>query len=187
MKMEKMFRAVERAAAAHSGQFRKGTLVPYLIHPLRVAKTLIDLGCEEDLVVAGVLHDTVEDTEMTLEDIEREFGKRVADLVEGCSEHDVSDTWERRKEFTVKKLESAPDDVLLVSCADKHDNILALRTDLDKFGESIWKRFNRPKEKQEWYYRSLRRVFVARMTEGVALKLATELSEEVERVFGPER
>ncbi len=78
-----IFQAVEFASTAHSGHFRKGTNVPYIIHPLGVAKILIEHGCSEEIVVAGILHDTVEDTAITLEDIRRSFGERVDHLVQG--------------------------------------------------------------------------------------------------------
>ena len=86
--MDKVFHAIELAACAHRGQVRKGSGVPYLIHPLNVAKLLIQGGCVEEVVVAGLLHDTVEDTDMELADIEAEFGPGVAALVAGASEPD---------------------------------------------------------------------------------------------------
>ena len=83
--MNKVFQAIEMAARAHRGQLRKGSGVPYLIHPLNVAKLLIEEGCEEELVVAGILHDTVEDTDVELVDIAVVFGSRVSRLVAGAS------------------------------------------------------------------------------------------------------
>src|SRR5450631_1910449 len=93
-----IFAALRFAGDAHSGQFRKGTRVPYLIHPLNVAKILLDCGCSDELAVAGLLHDTVEDTAVTLEQIRASFGDAVARLVEFATEPEKLWTWERRKE-----------------------------------------------------------------------------------------
>ena len=72
--MEKVFKAIEFAVQAHAGQYRKGRRVPYIFHPIATAWTLVELGCDEDLLAAAVLHDTVEDTHVTLEDLRGEFG-----------------------------------------------------------------------------------------------------------------
>ena len=92
-----IFKAINYAAKAHSGQHRKGTKIPYIIHPLGVAKILIEYGCADHVVIAGILHDTIEDTTVTFEQIKDIFGSAVADLVEAESEPDKSDTWENRK------------------------------------------------------------------------------------------
>lgn len=143
-----IFPAIEFAAKAHSGQYRKGTKLPYIVHPLGVARILIEHECPDEVVVAGVLHDTVEDTAITLEDIRRSFGDRVAQIVQAASEPDKADTWENRKRHTIEYLKTAPADVLLVSIADKLDNMRAIRQDYEKLGDAFWSRFNRPKESQ---------------------------------------
>ena len=179
-----IFAAIEFAARAHSGQFRKGTKLPYIVHPLGVAKILLEYDCPEAVVVAGILHDTVEDTPVALADIRRAFGDKVAALVEGASEPDKSDTWENRKRHTIEYLKTAPADVLLVSIADKLDNLRAIGADYERLGESLWSRFNRPRESQEWYYRSLADLFSGKRAAGPLGSLAGELAAEVERVFG---
>lgn len=181
-----IFAAIEFAARAHSGQFRKGTKIPYIVHPLGVARILIEHDCPEPVVVAGVLHDTVEDAPVALADIRRAFGEEVAALVEGASEPDRSDTWENRKRHTVDYLKTAPVGVLLVSAADKLDNLRAIRADHERLGDSFWSRFNRPMESQRWYYRSLAEAFSGREAAGPLGALAGELAAEVERVFGRE-
>ena len=99
-----IFKAIEFAARAHSGQYRKGTKIPYIVHPLGVAKLLIEHGCPDHIVIAGILHDTTEDTPVTLEQIKDIFGLAVAALVEEASEPDKSDTWENRKKSTIQVL-----------------------------------------------------------------------------------
>ena len=154
-----IFKAIEFAAKAHHGQYRRGTKMPYIVHPLGVARILIENGCSEEVVAAGVLHDTVEDTPVSLEDIRKTFGEKVARIVECVSEQDKSDTWENRKQRTIECVKSAPLDILLVECADKLDNIRSIGEDHRKHGDLIWRRFNRPREKQQWYYQSLAKAF----------------------------
>jgi len=157
-----VFQAIEVAAKAHSGQYRKGTMIPYIIHPLRVGVTLIEYGCRGELAAAGILHDVVEDTPLSVDDVQRAFGADTAFLVKAVSEPDKGDTWKRRKKHTLKQLESASLDVLLVSCADKLDNVLSLKKDIDQIGESVWSRFRKTRKHQSWYYTSLSQVFETR-------------------------
>lgn len=178
-----IFEAIEFATKAHKGQVRKGTKIPYITHPLGVAKILLQNDCLQEIVVAGILHDTVEDAPVTIEDIRHSFGEKIASLVHGASEPDKSDTWENRKRHTIEYLKTAPMDVLLVSIADKLDNIRAIREDYEKLGESLWPRFNRSKEKQSWYYQSLAHVFAERQIDQPFASLAAEFKSEVKRVF----
>lgn len=179
-----IFEAIEFAVKAHAGQFRKGTKVPYIVHPLGVAKVLIECGCSKKVVAAGILHDTIEDTSLTVEDVTERFGEGIAALVKAVSEPDKSDTWENRKRHTIKYLQTAPMEVLLVSCADKLDNIRAIREDYSRVGESVWSRFNRSRESQRWYYRSLADVFVNRMRAEPCAYLSRQFQSAVKEVFG---
>lgn len=180
---EKMFRAIEFATKAHYGYFRKGGSLPYIIHPLGVARILIESGCINKVIIAGILHDVVEDTSFTLEDIQENFGEDVAGLVKCVTEPDKSDTWENRKRQKIEYLKSASSRVLLVACADKLDNIRAIRQDYAREGESLWSHFGAPKEKQKWYYQSLAEVF-ANYTVGNAYgPLFKEFISEVEAMF----
>src|ERR1035438_5967658 len=98
--------ALRFAAEAHDGQFRKGTRIPYLIHPLRVAKILIDYDCANELAIAGLLHDTVEDTDATIDEIRSIFGDNVARLVEFATEPAKLWSWEKRKQHTLRLLDA---------------------------------------------------------------------------------
>jgi len=180
-----IFAAVHFAAAAHSGQFRKGTRVPYLVHPLNVAKILLDHGCPDQLAIAGLLHDTVEDTRVTLEEIRTIFGAAVAHLVEFATEPEKLWTWEKRKQHTLAMLGSGEGPELLLSIADKLDNIRSIHSDLGLLGERAWDRFKRPREKQRWYYESLSRIFDTRLLDSPGAELAAEFRSEVRAVFGP--
>ena len=178
-----IFHAIQFAAAAHAGQYRKGTRIPYLIHPLRVAAILLESGCAEDLAVAAVLHDTVEDCFVSLDQIRRLFGPRIAELVAGASEPDKSQPWEIRKQHTIDFLRTAPADQLLVCLADKLDNIRSIREDLALHGELAWLRFRRGRDKQRWYYESLADVFTRRCDSGIGARLAEIFAAEVRAVF----
>ncbi len=179
-----MFDAIEFAARAHRGQLRKGSRLPYVFHPLSVGRILLDAGCGVETVIAGFLHDTVEDTQVTIGEIASLFGERVAFLVTGASEKDKADTWENRKRETLEKLETADVEVVVLSCADKLDNIRSIRSDMKRTGEDVWKRFNRPKEMQKWYYEGLARVLSLRLAGGQYESLAKEYLVTVEEVFG---
>lgn len=180
----KLYEAIELAARAHHGQVRKGTEVPYLVHPLAVAVILIRAHCPEHLVIAGIFHDTLEDTPLTVGEIRARFGPQVADLVIGLSEPDKQAPWEERKAHTLGYLEhEAGEEVLLAALADKLDNIRAIRRGLDDEGETFWERFNRPKHNQGWYYRGLVQVFSARLRTQPGLSLFREFESETAQVF----
>jgi (p)ppGpp synthase/HD superfamily hydrolase len=180
-----LYDAIELAAKAHHGQVRKGTEIPYIVHPLAVAGILIHATCPEHLVIAGILHDTLEDTPVTLEEIRSHFGREVADLVVALSEPDKQAPWEERKAHTLEYLEQmATPDVLLVAVADKLDNMRAIRAGLASDGAAFWLRFNRPRENQKWYYQRLADVFERRITAGAGVVLAQAFKLDVERVFG---
>ena len=179
-----IFAALRFADDAHSGQFRKGSRVPYLIHPLNVARILLDHGCSDELAVAALLHDTVEDTPVTVQEIQTIFGDNVARLVEFATEPDGLWSWEKRKEHTLGILASCETPALLLSVADKLDNILSIRHDLERCGEKAWDQFKRPRTKQRWYYESLSRIFDARLVDSPGVELAAKFHAEVEAVFG---
>jgi len=189
-----VFRAIKFVAEAHQGQYRKGTNIPYISHLMNVMKTLCENGCDKEIITAGILHDVVEDTSVTIEQVERLFGKRVATLVAGASEpehmrngKDGKTSWRLRKQHTIEFiLHEATLDQMLVTCADKLDNAEAIRQDLTQIGEKIWERFNAPKSDQQWYYTSLAAAFEKRSAEfGEPLsKLSQRLTKTINEVFG---
>jgi (p)ppGpp synthase/HD superfamily hydrolase len=145
------------AARAHHGQMRKGTDIPYLVHPVGVLLVLVEAG-ESDpaLLAAALLHDTLEDTGVTVEALRAAFGERVAAIVAGCTEpFGRDDPWEVRKQHTVEHLRTAPRDVLLVAAADKLHNLESIVLDHGQVGDALWDRFNRGQPETAWYYRAL--------------------------------
>lgn len=121
-------RALDRAAVWHDGQHRKypGAKVPYVSHLAGVALRLTRHGFDEEVVAAGVLHDTIEDTVATHADLVAHFGRRVADLVQDCSEADRSAPWEVRKQQALERFATKSWDAQAISLADKIDNLESL-------------------------------------------------------------
>ncbi len=147
--------AIEQAMKAHGKQTRKGTDLPYIIHPLAVGIILAKVNCADEVITAGILHDTVEDTALTLDEVRDNFGETVAAVIAGASEPDKTLPWEDRKKHTIKHLRTASLEVRLVACADKLHNVRSIAMDYRKVGESVWGRFKRGRTAQEWYYRAL--------------------------------
>ncbi|MBQ3221078.1 MAG: HD domain-containing protein [Clostridia bacterium] len=150
----RIHKAIEFATLKHQGQTRKGTDIPYIVHPIEVMQILTANGCEEDIIIAGILHDTLEDTDTEREEIVEAFGARVAELVSHESE-DKSKSWEERKQATVDRLRVCPDSVAICALADKLSNLRSIYYDYQRVGEGVWSRFMRGKEKVRWYYASV--------------------------------
>ena len=188
-----IFKAIQFVAEAHSGQYRKGSNIPYIYHLMNVMKTLLDYGCEDEVVTAGILHDVVEDTPVSIEEVENAFGKRVASIVFGASEpdhlkmlEDKESTWKERKQHTIDFiLKDASEEQLLVICADKLDNVTSIRDDWNLIGDKIWERFNAPMEDQAWNYLSISKALEKRTKEfgGPMIVLFKQLSEGVNELF----
>ncbi|HEY9885697.1 MAG TPA: HD domain-containing protein [Vampirovibrionales bacterium] len=176
-------KAIKFASVAHKEQTRKGSNVPYISHLFAVALLLKDFGATKEQLMAGILHDTIEDTDVSYEDIEREFGKTVADYVESCSEVDLQDSWDLRKQQLIDGLHKAPPEVLLIVCADKIHNLMSIENDLKSIGEAVWDKFGKGRESQEWYYRELLKVISEK---GNPLKqdYFDRLKRKIEDVFG---
>ena len=147
-------RAIAYAVAMHRGGLRKGTSIPYIVHPLEVLNNLFLMNADKKLMAAGVLHDTVEDTAATMEDIVVLFGKEVADLVSSHTEKDKSLPWRERKQIALEHLATATKREQMLVFADKLSNMRAIYKDYKELGDDLWKRFNQGKEQQAWYYRA---------------------------------
>lgn len=147
----KIEQALALAARAHEGQRRKSGDVPYIVHPLAVGFILHEQACDEDVIIAGLLHDSVEDSFVTLKLIEQDFGSRVAEWVDLVTEHDKSAVWEIRKRRLLQAVSTAPVEAKYVYCADKLHNLLSMKRMFDEYGQEIWRRFSRGYEQQKWY------------------------------------
>lgn len=149
--MSAIDQAIHYATDQHAAQFRKGTNVPYILHPLETMNILMHMNADTNLLMAGVLHDTIEDTGATYEDIVQQFGRDVANLVKAHSE-DKSKTWQERKSATIEELKYADRRLKMLVMADKVSNLRSIAADYLSCGDKLWTRFNAPKEKQSWYY-----------------------------------
>ncbi len=160
----RFLRAFEFAAEKHKGQTRKASTIPYISHLMGVASLVLEAGGDEDLAIAALLHDVVEDCggAPMLKEVRRRFGARVAKVVEGCTDADTypKPPWQARKEKYIRHLKTADADTKLVSAADKLNNVRSILSDYRAIGESVWSRFNGGREGTLWYYRTLRDVFL---------------------------
>jgi (p)ppGpp synthase/HD superfamily hydrolase len=152
-------RAFRYAAEKHAGQTRKQTAVPYLSHLMAVAALVLEAGGDEDMAIAALLHDVVEDCGgmPRLREVRRMFGARVAKIVEGCTDSfgEPKAEWVERKKGYLRELKHADAETRLVSASDKLHNVRTILADYRQDGESIWKRFTGKKEGTLWYYRAL--------------------------------
>ncbi len=155
----KLQRAFAYAAKMHAGQARKGTAVPYLSHLMAVASLVLEAGGDEEMALAALLHDVVEDCGgmPRLREIRKQFGARVARIVEGCTDSftEPKPDWIERKRGYLEEVKHADDETRLVSASDKLHNVRTILADYRKDGDAIWARFNGKKEGTLWYYRAL--------------------------------
>ena len=154
--------AIIFALTAHEGQTRKKENIPYILHPLEAAAIAATLTSDPEVLAAVVLHDTVEDTDVTIEQIRELFGERVARLVAGETEQEYADmpreeSWKLRKQRSLDHLRCADDEnIRIMWLADKLSNIRSLYRMYLTEGEAMWQNFNqRDPGQQEWYYRSV--------------------------------
>ena len=154
-------RAIVFAVKAHSGTERRGKGYPYIVHPLEAVEIVATMTNDQELLAAAALHDTVEDTDVTVEQIRAEFGDRVADLVasesdtfeEGVSEED---SWHARKQAAIDRLAKAGHEAKMVALGDKLSNMRAIARDYAVQGDALWNLFHAKDPKDhEWHYRGL--------------------------------
>lgn len=156
------------ASQIHREQDRKKSGIPYISHLLGVTSIVLDYGGDEEMGIAALLHDAVEDHggRPMLKVIEQLFGARVAKMVDGCTDSYAEDpkkkeSWERRKFRYLRRIRHEDAETRFVSAADKLYNVRAVLRDLRYDGEIIFTRFSAPKVKTLWYYRSLVREYRA--------------------------
>jgi (p)ppGpp synthase/HD superfamily hydrolase len=183
-------RAFRYAAEKHAGQTRKQTAVPYLSHLMAVASLVLEAGGDEDMAIAALLHDVVEDCGgmPRLREVRKQFGTRVAKIVEGCTDSFVEPKpeWVERKKNYVREVKDADAETRLVSAADKLHNVRTILADYRQDGESIWKRFSGKKEGTLWYYRALSDEYRRRNPNRITRELEIAVGE-LERAVGRNR
>ena len=153
-------RAIIFAVKAHAGTERRGKGFPYIVHPMEAVEIVATMTPDQELLAAAALHDVVEDTSYTADDILREFGPRIAALV--AAESDVvvegpeKDSWRFRKQAAIDRLAKASRDAKMVALGDKLSNMRAIARDYAVKGDELWKIFHAPHPSDhEWHYRGL--------------------------------
>lgn len=178
-------RAIIFAVKAHANTERKGKGFPYIVHPLEAVEIVATMTNDQELLAAAALHDTVEDTDVTLDDIRKEFGDRVAKMVEeesdkfmeGVSE---ADSWHSRKQAAIERLEGAARETKIVALGDKLSNARAIYRDYVQIGDELWKIFHvKDKAEHEWHYRGLAQA----LSELTGTFAYTEFCDLVEKIF----
>ena len=160
--MELVSEAIAFAVRAHDGMRRKKSNAPYILHPMEAAVIVGSMTDDHNVIAAAVLHDVVEDTDVTIEEIEEKFGKRVRELVASETEDKraelpPSETWRIRKEESLADLKKTDDiGVVMVWLGDKLANMRAIYRDHKAEGDAMWQRFNQKDvNEQAWYYGSI--------------------------------
>ena len=154
-------KAIVFAVQAHHNTERRGKGFPYIVHPMEAVEIVATITTDQELLAAAALHDTIEDTEVTYDDIRAAFGERIAALVhsesdqftEGVSEED---SWHDRKKAAIARLAAASHDGKIVAMGDKLSNMRAIWRDYQVKGDELWNIFHvKDKASHEWHYRGL--------------------------------
>ncbi len=174
-------KAIRIATVAHNEQKRKGSDTPYIIHPYSVMCIAANATQDEDILIACLFHDILEDVpdKYPRELMVKDFGERVANIVDGVTKDSSLPDWQSRAEAYLKHLEQeASDESVIVSCADKAHNLLSMLTDYAEVGDSLWERFKAGSDRQLWWYAEVLRVIRKRLP---SLVIADELEALINR------
>jgi myo-inositol-1(or 4)-monophosphatase len=154
-------RAIVFAVRAHAGTERRGKGFPYIVHPMEAVEIVATMTPDQEMLAAAALHDTVEDTDVTIEQIQAEFGDRVASFVaaesdESHQSRDSVENWRARKQAAIDRLASASHDAKIVALGDKLSNMRAIARDYAEQGDQLWDLFHaKDPRDHEWHYRGL--------------------------------
>ena len=154
-------RAIYFATEAHSGTERRGKGFPYIVHPLEAVAIVATITSDQELLAAAALHDTVEDTDVTVEDIRTCFGDRIARIVEEESDRFIEGmseeaSWHSRKRAAIERLAAASRDAKIVAVGDKLSNARAIWRDYMVTGDAFWNIFHvKDKASHKWHYEGL--------------------------------
>ena len=183
--------AINLASRLHSGQVRKGDVdLPYISHPFSVAWILSNYTDDEDIIISGLLHDTLEDVKgYYYEDLKRDFGVKVAEIVKGVSEDkdpnvesDEKATWEDRKTKYLAGLDNDSNESLMVCAADKIHNLQSMIDAYQEKGEALWDSFNSPKDKKLWLYQEIAKTLKKKLNSPIVAELEV-VYREAEKIL----
>ncbi|MBO7456108.1 MAG: bifunctional (p)ppGpp synthetase/guanosine-3',5'-bis(diphosphate) 3'-pyrophosphohydrolase [Paludibacteraceae bacterium] len=181
---ELLDRAIVFAVNAHHNTERRGKGFPYIVHPMEAVEIVATITSDQQLLAAAALHDTIEDTDVTVEQLRAEFGERIANLVhaesdqftEGVSEED---SWHDRKQAAIDRLAAASHDAKIVAMGDKLSNMRAIWRDYQQQGDRLWQIFHvKDKASHEWHYRGLA-ASLAELSDTFAYQEFVRLVDEV--------
>ena len=187
---ELLDKAIIFAVKAHHNTERRGKGFPYIVHPMEAVEIVATITPDQELLAAAALHDTIEDTDVTVEDIRREFGDRIANLVHAESDQidgvlfngeNEEETWHARKQAAIDRLAAAPHDAKIVAMGDKLSNMRAIARDYAVKGDALWNIFHvKDKASHEWHYRGL----AASLSELSDTFAYQEFTTLIDQVFG---
>lgn len=176
-------KAFEFATEKHSKQLRKASKFPYMLHIYDVAHILYKNNADEKTIIAGILHDTIEDTETNAIEIENLFGIEVLNIVLEETENKTL-PYKERKQKKIESLKNSNIQSKMVKCADMLSNLSDIKTDIGLMGEQVWQKFNAPKEVIKWYYSSMIES-MSELENIPTLTMYKELKQTFEQIFEP--
>lgn len=187
----KIEKALNLSAQKHDCQIRKSSKLPFIIHPVSVMIILSEYTEDEDIWVASLLHDILEDVEgYEYQDLKKDFGEKIAQIVKGVSEEsdlianrlDDKKTWQSRKEQYIENLKEATLESLMVCTADKIHNLRSMTRIYQEQGGKMWQDFNAPLKKQLWYYESVLKILKEKLNNPIIKQLELEFEKFKQKV-----
>lgn len=178
---DRLMRGIAVASRAHDGHYRKGSGVPYISHPMAVMLIAASMTNDENVLLAALFHDILEDVpeNYSRAEMEDEFGPRVVEIVEGVTKDSSLPSWQERADAYLEQLSRGSAESIIVAAADKFHNLSQTLEDLERDGHALWKRFRSTPSQQLWWYTSVRNVVVDRLPN---LHLLKELDVLIEKL-----
>lgn len=178
---DRLMRGIAIASRAHDGHYRKGSGVPYISHPMSVMLIAASVTNDEDVLLAALFHDILEDVpeNYSRAEMEDEFGPRVVEIVEGVTKDSSLPSWQERADAYLEQLSHGSEESVIVAAADKFHNLSQTLEDLDRDGHALWERFRSTPSQQLWWYTSVRNVIAERLPD---LPLLADLGVLIERL-----
>ena len=161
----RLMRGIAVASRAHDEHYRKGSGVPYISHPMSVMLIVASVTNDEDVLLAALFHDILEDVpeNYSRAEMEDEFGPRVVTIVEGVTKDSSLSSWQERADAYLEQLSRGSEESIIVAAADKFHNLSQTLEDLDRDGHALWQRFRSTPSQQLWWYTSVRNVVAERL------------------------
>lgn len=178
---DRLMRGIAIASRAHDGHYRKGSGVPYISHPMSVMLIAASVTNDEDVLLAALFHDILEDVpeNYSRAEMEDEFGPRVVEIVEGVTKDSSLPSWQERADAYLEQLSHGGEESVIVAAADKFHNLSQTLEDLDRDGHALWQRFRSTPSQQLWWYTSVRSVIAERLP---GMPLLDDLDVLIERL-----